>query len=594
VRSAVYEDAPLSFRKAEHLEAARLLEAAGAPVERVAAHLLLGAERGNRAAVPWLRRVAREMETHSPGLTVELLQRARAICGPDDPARAELLVDMVRPLAWTSRQAELESLCRQGLRGEGRPEDEMAFRMGLGHALFIQGRILAAHAAYEEAAERRALTEADRLVLGAYAALTGAYIGDPATRDRAGAVSAGQAGPVAASIAQLAIATAELHGGRDDRALAIIDRLAAAGRSNRWGLQASRGAALLNLDALDKARTVLRAGAQQTLVDGTAERAAIHRYQLVAVEYAVGDFDAALAEHQAGLALAEGSGHHWRAISFGLAAAIAVHRGDFALAERTAKAGEEEVALAGPNPGDDEVARARCMLAQARGDLAQAAGAASEAWDRCQNHGYRARLPWFALDVVRTALAVGDRRRAEEAVSAAEMAAKEAPGRCWGACAVWARGLLDGDLEALLEAAESLRASPRRLYLALALEDAAVALARDGAVEGARQRGFEAADLFAGMDARTDSGRLHRRLRAVGLQLGARARRGRPRSGWESLSESELKVVRLVAEGRTNRDIADRLFLSRDTVHTHVSHILSKLGLSSRVELAAQAARRGL
>jgi DNA-binding NarL/FixJ family response regulator len=52
-------------------------------------------------------------------------------------------------------------------------------------------------------------------------------------------------------------------------------------------------------------------------------------------------------------------------------------------------------------------------------------------------------------------------------------------------------------------------------------------------------------------------------------------------------------VVRLVAEGRTNRDIADRLFLSRDTVHTHVSHILSKLGLSSRVELAAQPARRG-
>jgi DNA-binding CsgD family transcriptional regulator/tetratricopeptide (TPR) repeat protein len=594
VRSAVYEDVPVSLRRAQHLDAARLLEAADAPAERVAFHLLLGAEPGDRAAVHWLRRAARDLESRSPGLAVELLQRARAICRPDDPAQAELLMEMVHPLASTGRQQELESLCRQGLRGEGRPEDEMVFRMGLGHSLFIQGRIMEARAAYQAAAEHSALSEADRTVLDAYAALTGAYVGESTTLERAQAATASAASPVAAGIFYLAVATSDLHGGRTDRAAAIIDRLAAAGPSNRWGLQASRGMALLDLDDVGGARTVLLEGARQTLADGTAERAAIHHYQLVAAEYAVGDFDAAVAQHQAGLALAEGSGHHWRAINLGLVAAIAVHRGDFSLAEETLRAAAEEMASAGPNPGDEEVARARCLLAQANGDLLGAAAAAQEAWDRCESHGYRAHLPWFAVEVVRTALAAGDQRRAADVVTAAELAAAEAPAACWRACAVWARGLLDADHERLLAAVDSLRASPRRVYLALALADAAVTLAGHGDADAARQLGFEASDLFAGMDARTDSGRLHKRLRSAGLQLGARARRGRPRSGWGSLSESELKVVRLVADGRTNRDIADRLFLSRDTVHTHVSHVLAKLGLSSRVELAAQAARRGL
>jgi len=69
-----------------------------------------------------------------------------------------------------------------------------------------------------------------------------------------------------------------------------------------------------------------------------------------------------------------------------------------------------------------------------------------------------------------------------------------------------------------------------------------------------------------------------------------RARPTRPALGWPSLTEAELPVVRLAAEGHTNADIAARLYLSRYTVETHLKHVFAKLGVESRAELAALAA----
>jgi pimeloyl-ACP methyl ester carboxylesterase/DNA-binding CsgD family transcriptional regulator len=69
-------------------------------------------------------------------------------------------------------------------------------------------------------------------------------------------------------------------------------------------------------------------------------------------------------------------------------------------------------------------------------------------------------------------------------------------------------------------------------------------------------------------------------------------RRRRPSTGWESLTEAELDVVRLVAEGLTNHEIASRLYVSPRTVQTHVAHVFLKLGVSRRAEVAAEASRR--
>jgi DNA-binding NarL/FixJ family response regulator len=70
--------------------------------------------------------------------------------------------------------------------------------------------------------------------------------------------------------------------------------------------------------------------------------------------------------------------------------------------------------------------------------------------------------------------------------------------------------------------------------------------------------------------------------------------RKRPAAGWASLTPAELEVVRLVGEGLRNDAIARRLFIAPGTVKVHLSHIFTKLGITTRTELAAQAAARNL
>jgi DNA-binding NarL/FixJ family response regulator len=60
------------------------------------------------------------------------------------------------------------------------------------------------------------------------------------------------------------------------------------------------------------------------------------------------------------------------------------------------------------------------------------------------------------------------------------------------------------------------------------------------------------------------------------------------------LTSREREVLSLVAAGRTNRQIADELFISESTAGVHVSHILSKLGVSSRTQAASVAISQGL
>lgn len=97
------------------------------------------------------------------------------------------------------------------------------------------------------------------------------------------------------------------------------------------------------------------------------------------------------------------------------------------------------------------------------------------------------------------------------------------------------------------------------------------------------------ADIFAATQAKGATMTLAEALAYAGRD---RRRRRRPISGWESLTLTELEVVGLVTEGLSNPEIAAKLFVSPETIKTHVSNVFGKLGVTNRTELATLASRR--
>jgi DNA-binding CsgD family transcriptional regulator len=150
-----------------------------------------------------------------------------------------------------------------------------------------------------------------------------------------------------------------------------------------------------------------------------------------------------------------------------------------------------------------------------------------------------------------------------------------------------ALALVHDDPNLASRAASAVRDIGRPLVVADTLADAAVVLARNGEAPNAAPLIDEALATYDELGAVRPAARALAASRGAGLRARRFATRARPRTGWEALSPTELDVVRLVAEGLTNPGIGDRLFMSRRTAETHVRHALVKLGVATRVELAA-------
>jgi DNA-binding CsgD family transcriptional regulator len=271
-----------------------------------------------------------------------------------------------------------------------------------------------------------------------------------------------------------------------------------------------------------------------------------------------------------------------------LLALIAGHRGDPDTAARhLSRITDEQILRPHNRPMADLLLWARAVLAEQRGDNA---GAIAEL-ARCLEPGL-ADLPDQHLllpMLTRLALAGG---KADVAAAAAEAAARDAarePLPRKVATAGHCRGLVAGDPVPVLAAAAYWEGAGQPLQRAAALEDAAALAAAAGDKAGARGALAGARELYGGLGARWDIRRAEGRLRALGVGGGRSAYRARPATGWAALTPTEVKVGELVATGMSNPDIAGRLFLSRNTVQTHVSHILAKLGARSRAEIARAA-----
>jgi DNA-binding CsgD family transcriptional regulator len=185
----------------------------------------------------------------------------------------------------------------------------------------------------------------------------------------------------------------------------------------------------------------------------------------------------------------------------------------------------------------------------------------------------------------RVSSAGGDAGLRARVLQSIEVLERERPGTpLFAAIAQHTRGILERDPDALLEAANALR-TWRPLLYAGAAEDAGGELARANRNEQAIEQLNAAFDTFVKCEAVADARRVGRALRKLGVERRIVAP-VRGKSGWDSLTDAELKVVNLIAEGATNREVATQLHLSPHTVKAHVRNAFTKLGINSRAQLS--------
>jgi DNA-binding NarL/FixJ family response regulator len=200
-----------------------------------------------------------------------------------------------------------------------------------------------------------------------------------------------------------------------------------------------------------------------------------------------------------------------------------------------------------------------------------------------------------AIELVRLLLAAGQRADAASVTARLESDAAANPGfPGLRPAALHTRALVDDDAERAVAAVQAYADDPRSLVRAAAYEDAGQLL-QERAQERTRDEAVgyldEALRLQSAAGAERDAARVRRLLRGSGLQRAG----GRPdpaAAHWPELTASELAVVRLVIQGATDREVAQRLYVSAHTVNSHLRHVFAKLGIRSRVELAHRAGQR--
>jgi DNA-binding CsgD family transcriptional regulator len=595
IRQALYEGVPEPVRGALHAQAARALAAAGAPVERVAAQLVAAPEADAEWVWEWLAGAVGMLAYRAPQVAAQLLRRGLAQLPAADARREVLETALVTVASLLVLDEELEQVAGPLLARTADPDRAAQVAWLLAYAQSRTGRPAAAAVVVEDALARPGISQTWAARLCARQAMTMAVLGQwdrvvpLAEQALAGAERAGDR--FAAGYALHALGFVAHHQrdhaavlGHIDRALAVIGDDPQT-TDLRLLLLANRAGMLGDLDRHAEAGAAIR----QAL--DLAERAGTPRLGVICTTAAehyfeAGQWDDALAvlETAAGLRAAD----YVPVFLHGQAALIAGHRDDQAMAE------EHLAALRDQRLDSAQHRAAAYYLLQARAQAAEQAGQPQEAaavLAQCLHPGFAEDMTDRYLllpGLTRVALAVGDASTAAAAAQAAADEAEREPMAARTAAADHCRGLVAGDPEPVLAAACYHESAGRPFDRAQALEDAAVLLAGTGNEPAARRAFGEAARLYAGLGAAWDLRRADTRLRRYGIRRGRGGRRPGSAQGWDALTPTEIKIARLVASGRSNPDIAAELFLSRNTVQTHVSHILSKLGAHSRAEIIRQ------
>jgi DNA-binding CsgD family transcriptional regulator/tetratricopeptide (TPR) repeat protein len=630
LQEAVYSDLLPGERVRLHGTYARLLAESGPPAERahhaLASHDLAGALDAFVSAADDATAVSAPAEAYGHLIqAIELwdqVPEAAAVAGSD---RSDLLLKAAAAAGNSGEFRRAVDLARQAV-AEIDPETDSA-RAALAH-------------------ER----------LGEHLYQTGTMIDEMLDMFRQ-AVELVPAEPPTALRARVAAGLARaLAGARSyDEARKWCDEALAAARTSDAAEEETHALITLSLleirfDNVDGARSLLREARARAAAVGARVQELRAQYSLASLELDVGDLEAACETLEEAVALAERTGLVWSqyGINSGALRSIAYYAAGkwdeaeylaAALDDRMSGAGSQSAAALfvevgrGQNRAAERLARLEPLWKEDDwvAYLTGGCGADLALWqgdlDGAIAHVQRA---LGALDAADESWELSAIRPAALGLTAHAEAAERARVAGNAEAEAAARGAAEQLLERVRTAVHEARSAGRqigpeaRAWLARAeaewarldgradtdLWKAAVDAFGYGYVyEEARSRWRLAEALLAG-GRREEASEQARSAHAVAVGLGAKplqenieglARRGRldvpgvtRKQGVAGLTARELEVLRLVAEGRSNQQIAEALFISRKTASVHVSHILTKLGVNTRVEAAAVAHRLDL
>ena len=235
---------------------------------------------------------------------------------------------------------------------------------------------------------------------------------------------------------------------------------------------------------------------------------------------------------------------------------------------------------------------ARSLDREQAGDLPGALAVLAAAFDG--NPDDLGEIEELLGDGVRLAVMTEDKATAQTLTGQAGTLAEGSQVPHRQANALYCQGMLDRDADTLLAASRRYADGGRPLPRAKALEAAAECFVETDDMAQARDAFTQAVEVYEALRAEADVNRVLAGFRSYGIRRGPHSKHRKAQSGWDSLTDMELKVAAFVEDGLSNPEIAARLMLSRRTVGTHVSHILKKLDVTSRTDIARESTRRTL
>jgi DNA-binding CsgD family transcriptional regulator len=589
LREATRQSLPQSLRRAIERQSASIMLSMGAAPAEVATQLARSAEPGDREAISALRQAAQSVGHSDASAAADLSRRALELLAADDADHGLLVAETVGLLNRASRYPEAEELAVAALSEVASPEQEAEIRLRLA--------TLTKHSAQRRVEEnRRALqlggisevTRARHLGWLAYNLAMQDQRGQRRAAANEAAAAAASTGDLEATIlANLTLAVLDCGEGYVGRSVRRLEELCALARTGdataAHDLAALYYAMLLAaVGRLDDAAAQIADGTAQARRAGNAMAVDMWATMDGCVHLAAGRLSAARAATES-LAPPQQTGvSEQDMVRTAILAEVAVRTDDRTLLQQTVNDARDAYPT-----GSSVVRRGAAHV------LALAAWQRDDVHDAMRWLGditlFDSPLWPQVLDQVilgaRVASAGGDAGLRARVLQAMELLERERPAiPLFTGVAGHARGIFERDAQALLAAADVLHSSSRPLLYAAAAEDAGGELARTDHPDEALDQLNAAFDTYLHHEALADARRVGRELRRLGVQRRI-VSQPRAKTGWDSLTDSELKVINLIAAGATNQSVATQLHLSLHTVKAHVHIAFAKLGINSRTQL---------